>query len=249
MDPAALIALARHGEEIATIRAFQHASHATRVVLLIHTPEGENAMLESTHEGLEITEGDTLAFIPATAAVPAAPRALPEIRPTPASAIHLDADHGRARRAAGHDRPPRRGHARAREGLRRPDRRDRGVPDARPGPADHVRRPRGRAGRAAGRRRPVRAVNLRPERPADFAAIRALHRAAFAPSELEADIADDLRRANDHVPDLCLVAHARRHDPRPRDAQPRPRRRAPGARARADRRRSRPSAAAASAAR
>jgi hypothetical protein len=94
MDPAALIALARHSDEIATLRAFQHASHATRVVLLIHTPEGENAMFEATDEGLEITEGDTVAFIPASAAVPAAARALPEIRPTPASAIHLDASTG-----------------------------------------------------------------------------------------------------------------------------------------------------------
>ncbi|WP_028067063.1 hypothetical protein [Solirubrobacter soli] len=94
MDPAALIALARHSEEIATIRTFQQASHATRVVLLIHTPEGENAMLESTAEGLEITEGDTLAFIPADATVPAPARPLPEIRPTPASAIHLDPNTG-----------------------------------------------------------------------------------------------------------------------------------------------------------
>jgi hypothetical protein len=94
MDPAALIALARHGEEIATIRAFQAASHATRVVLLIHTAEGENAMLESTADGLEITEGETLAFIPADAHVPAPPRALPDIRPTPPSAIHLDPTTG-----------------------------------------------------------------------------------------------------------------------------------------------------------
>jgi putative acetyltransferase len=49
-------------------------------------------------------------------------------------------------------------------------------------------------------------VNLRPERPADFDAIRALHLAAFAPSTIEAAIADDLRRAQDHVPELCLVA-------------------------------------------
>jgi putative acetyltransferase len=49
-------------------------------------------------------------------------------------------------------------------------------------------------------------VNLRPERREDFDAIRALHLAAFAPSQFEADIADDLRRAHDHVPDLCLVA-------------------------------------------
>ena len=90
MDPAALIALARHSEEVATIRTFQAASHAVRVVLIVHTPEGENAMLESTDEGVEITEGDTTAFIPADAAVPAAPRALPQIRPAPASAIHID---------------------------------------------------------------------------------------------------------------------------------------------------------------
>jgi hypothetical protein len=90
MDPSALIALARHSEEVATIRTFQAAAQATRVILIIHTPEGETAMLESTPEGLEITEGDTVAFIPATAAVPAPPRPLPQIRPTPASAIHID---------------------------------------------------------------------------------------------------------------------------------------------------------------
>jgi len=94
MDPAALIALARHSEEVATIRTFQAAAQATRVILIIHTPEGETAMLESTPEGLEITEGETVAFIPATAAVPAAPRPLPQIRPTPASAIHLDTATG-----------------------------------------------------------------------------------------------------------------------------------------------------------
>jgi hypothetical protein len=90
MDPTALIALARHGEEVATIRTFQAASHALRVILIVHTPEGENAMLESTAEGLEITEGDTVTFIPPTAAVPAPSRPLPQIRPTPATAIHID---------------------------------------------------------------------------------------------------------------------------------------------------------------
>ena len=49
-------------------------------------------------------------------------------------------------------------------------------------------------------------MNLRAESPRDFDAIRALHLAAFVPSEFEADIADDLRRADDHVPELCLVA-------------------------------------------
>ena len=94
MDPDELNALARHSEEVATIRTFQAASHAVRVVLIVHTPEGENAMLESTDEGVEITEGDTTAFIPADAAVPAAPRALPQIRPAPASAIHIDTATG-----------------------------------------------------------------------------------------------------------------------------------------------------------
>jgi hypothetical protein len=94
MDPAALIALARHSEEVATVRAFQRQSNATRVVLLVHTPEGETAMVECDQDGVEITEGDAVAFIPATAAVPAPPRALPDIRPTPASAIHVDIETG-----------------------------------------------------------------------------------------------------------------------------------------------------------
>jgi putative acetyltransferase len=48
-------------------------------------------------------------------------------------------------------------------------------------------------------------VIFRPETPADHAATRELQLAAFAPSELEADIADALRAAHDHVPELCLV--------------------------------------------
>ena len=47
---------------------------------------------------------------------------------------------------------------------------------------------------------------IRPEQPGDYAAIRALHERAFAPSDVEAQIVDDLRAADDHVPDLCLVA-------------------------------------------
>jgi hypothetical protein len=94
MDPAALIALARHSEEVATVRAFQRQSNAIRVVLLVHTPEGETAMLEADESGVEITEGDAVAFIPASAAVPAPPRTLPDIRPAPASAIHIDTDTG-----------------------------------------------------------------------------------------------------------------------------------------------------------
>lgn len=94
MDPAALMALARHSVEVATIRAFQQRSNATRVVLLLDTPD-QPTMLESDSDGgIAITEGDAVAFIPNTAAIPAPPKPLPEIRPAPASAIHIDTDTG-----------------------------------------------------------------------------------------------------------------------------------------------------------
>ena len=47
---------------------------------------------------------------------------------------------------------------------------------------------------------------VRAETPADYAALRALELAAFAPSTVEAEIADRLRAAGDHLPELCLVA-------------------------------------------
>ena len=47
---------------------------------------------------------------------------------------------------------------------------------------------------------------IRPEQPADYAAIRALHTRAFAPSDIEAQIVDALRADHHHVPELCLVA-------------------------------------------
>jgi putative acetyltransferase len=49
-------------------------------------------------------------------------------------------------------------------------------------------------------------ITVRPEEPDDFSRLRELQLASFAPSELEADIADALRAAGDHVPELCLVA-------------------------------------------
>jgi hypothetical protein len=95
MDPTALMALARHSEEIATVRTFQARANALRVVLLVQTPQGETAMIECADDAtIEVTEGDATAVIPADAAVPAAPRALPDIRPTPASAIHIDTGTG-----------------------------------------------------------------------------------------------------------------------------------------------------------
>jgi len=92
VDPAALSALARHGEAIATARAVQERSGAQRVVLLLDRGDGEPVMIDcdATQLATEITEGDDVAIIPAAAAVPVAAKALPEIRPTPASAISID---------------------------------------------------------------------------------------------------------------------------------------------------------------
>jgi putative acetyltransferase len=49
-------------------------------------------------------------------------------------------------------------------------------------------------------------TDIRPERAEDRDAIRRVHAAAFAPSEVEAALVDELRDAGDLVPELCLVA-------------------------------------------
>ena len=49
-------------------------------------------------------------------------------------------------------------------------------------------------------------MDVRAETPADFNAIRAVHTQAFAPSETEAKLVDDLRADGALVTDLCLVA-------------------------------------------
>jgi putative acetyltransferase len=49
-------------------------------------------------------------------------------------------------------------------------------------------------------------IDVRRERASDAGAIRAVHAAAFAPSEVEAPLVDALRAAGDLVPELCLVA-------------------------------------------
>jgi putative acetyltransferase len=51
-------------------------------------------------------------------------------------------------------------------------------------------------------------LDVRPETPDDFDAIRALHDAAFAPSDAEAKLVDQLRADGLHVPELCFVATA-----------------------------------------
>ena len=48
--------------------------------------------------------------------------------------------------------------------------------------------------------------DVRPERTADFTAIRSVHAEAFAPSAVEPKLVDDLRTEGALVADLCLVA-------------------------------------------
>ena len=91
-EPAALKAIARHADAIATVRAFAARSEALRVVLIVDRGEaGAPAMLDAAPGGvIELTyEGEAHA-VPAELPVPAPPRALPEIRPAPSSALRAD---------------------------------------------------------------------------------------------------------------------------------------------------------------
>ncbi len=47
---------------------------------------------------------------------------------------------------------------------------------------------------------------VRPEQPHDFDAIRHVHESAFEPSQVEAQLVEELRDSEAHVPELCLVA-------------------------------------------
>jgi hypothetical protein len=91
-DPAALKAIARHADAIATVRAFAERSEALRVVLLIDLgDEAAPAMLDvGPGGGLELTDEGEPHVVPADMPVPAPPRALPEIRPAPSSALKAD---------------------------------------------------------------------------------------------------------------------------------------------------------------
>jgi hypothetical protein len=92
----ALHALARHGEAVATVRAFADRSGAQRVVLLVDPGDGSTAtMLDCAPSGaVEVTEGDATHHIAAGTAVPATPKPLPELRPPPATAIAIDPGTG-----------------------------------------------------------------------------------------------------------------------------------------------------------
>ena len=49
-------------------------------------------------------------------------------------------------------------------------------------------------------------VTIRPERPEDYDAARAVHDAAFGAGSPEGGLVDALREEGAHVPELCLVA-------------------------------------------
>ncbi|HWM08672.1 MAG TPA: hypothetical protein VNO82_04990 [Solirubrobacteraceae bacterium] len=87
--------LARHAEAIATVRAFAARSGALRVVLLIDHGDGEAAtMLDWTAEKLELTEEDGAVAVPDGAAEETPPRALPDLRPPPPTALAVDPGSG-----------------------------------------------------------------------------------------------------------------------------------------------------------
>jgi hypothetical protein len=79
---------------IATARAFLERSGAWRVVLLLDRGDGSATMIDATLDATEITENNESVVIPADQAEPVPPRPLPEIRPTPASAISIDVETG-----------------------------------------------------------------------------------------------------------------------------------------------------------
>jgi hypothetical protein len=89
-------ALARHAEAVATVRAFGERSGAERVVLLVDPGDGTTAtMIDWTPGGaIELTDGDVTWQLPATRRVDVPPRAFPELRPPPPTALAVDPDSG-----------------------------------------------------------------------------------------------------------------------------------------------------------
>jgi len=87
-------AVARHAEAVATVRAFAQRSGALRVVLLVDGGEGSAIMLDCAGGVLELTDSGQAVTIPAATPVPAAPRPLPALRPSPPTAIAIDPETG-----------------------------------------------------------------------------------------------------------------------------------------------------------
>jgi hypothetical protein len=91
-DDAAVIA--RHADAVATVRAFAERSGALRVVLLLDRGDDVPALMLDLGEGgaLELTDGEREILVDED--VDAAPRPLPDIRATPATAIAIEPDSG-----------------------------------------------------------------------------------------------------------------------------------------------------------
>lgn len=90
-------ALARHAEAVATVRAFAERARAERVVLLVDASgDGREAvMVDGDALGrVEVTGGGEPATLAAREPAGAQPRPLPELRPAPPTALHLDPDTG-----------------------------------------------------------------------------------------------------------------------------------------------------------
>jgi hypothetical protein len=87
-------AVARHADAVATVRAFAERTGALRVVLLVDRGDGPATMLDWTAGALELTDGDGVWQVPATARAAAPPRPLPDLRPAPPTALSLDPETG-----------------------------------------------------------------------------------------------------------------------------------------------------------
>jgi hypothetical protein len=82
-------------EAVATVRAFAEQSGAERVVLLADPGNGgEATMLDCAGGDVEVTDGGRTWQVPASAAIDAAPRPFPELRPPPPTALAIDAETG-----------------------------------------------------------------------------------------------------------------------------------------------------------
>lgn len=80
---------------IATARAFQQASEAQRVVLILDRPGQAPTMVEVDELlDAEITEGEDVSTVPSAAKIEQAPKPFPDVRPAPPSAISIDLTTG-----------------------------------------------------------------------------------------------------------------------------------------------------------
>jgi len=88
---AGLDPLARHAEAVATVRAFAERSRAERVVLLLDAGGAPATMVDCDADGsVEVTDGSEAGVLDAATPVLAPARPLPELRPPPPTALHLD---------------------------------------------------------------------------------------------------------------------------------------------------------------